>query len=117
MKPVAVLLLSLAAALVAADISGKWTGQMSDSGRDVVFQLKSDGSTVTGTMSGPEGEPRPITQGEVKDGDVSLTVASEWQGQPVKLLVKGKVEGKEMKLTLSSENGEWSTGVTLKKAD
>jgi hypothetical protein len=117
MKPAVLLLLVLATPLAAAGISGKWTGQMSDSGRDVVFNLKSDGSKVTGTMSGPEGEPRPITQGEVKDGEVSLTVASECQGQPVKLLVKGKIEGKEMKITLSSENGEWSTDITLKKAD
>ncbi len=103
--------------LYAADISGKWTGQMAESGRDVVFNLKADGQNITGTMSGAEGEPRPITKGELKDGDISLTIASEWQGAPVTLLAKGKVEGNAMKITLSSEGGDWSTEVVLKKAE
>jgi hypothetical protein len=102
--------------LLAADVAGKWTGQMGESGREVVFQLKTDGAKVSGTMSGPEGEPRPITQGELKGEDISLTVASEWQGNPVKLLVKGKVSGNEMKLTVESEDGNWTSDLVLKKA-
>jgi hypothetical protein len=110
-------LLSLAAILplCAADITGKWKGQMEESGREVVFQLKNDGTKVSGTMSGSNGEPRPITQGELNGDNISLTVASEWQGNPVKLLVKGKVSGNEMKLTLESESGDWSTGLVVKK--
>jgi hypothetical protein len=111
-------LLSLAAILplCAADITGKWKGQMGESGREVVFQLKADGTKVSGTMSGPNGEPRPITQGELNGENISLTVASEWQGSPVKLLVKGKVAGNEMKLTIESEGGDWSTEMVAKKA-
>lgn len=88
---------------------------MGESGREVVFQLKQDGAKVGGTMSGPGGEPRPITEGELTGDSISLTVASEWQGSPVKLLVKGKVIGNEMKLTVESEGGDWSTDLTLKK--
>ena len=113
-----VCLLSLAAVATvwAADISGKWKGQMGESGREVVFQLRHEGTKVGGTMTSASGEPRPITQGELKGEDVSLTVASEWQGNPVKLLVKGKVAGNEMKLTVQSEGGDWSTDLVLKKA-
>jgi len=67
-------------------------------------------------MSGPGGEPRPITQGQLNGDNISLTVASEWEGNPVKLLVKGKVAGSEMKLTIESEGGQWTTDLVLKKA-
>ena len=102
--------------LCAADVSGKWKGQMGDSGREVVFQLKSAGTKVSGTMSSASGEPRPITQGQLNGDDISLTIASEWQGNPVKLTAKGKVAGSEMKLTLEAEGGGWSTDLVLKKA-
>ena len=107
--------LLFAATLAAADITGKWTGAM-EGGQNAVFQLKMDGTKVTGSMLGPEGESRPVSKGELNGDDIALTVDSEWQGQPVKLLVKGKVSGNEMKVTISSEGGEWSTEVVLKKA-
>jgi hypothetical protein len=68
-------------------------------------------------MSGPNGEPRPITEGRLEGENISLTVASEWQGNPVKLLVKGKVAGNQMNLTVQSDGGDWSTTVALKKAE
>ncbi len=112
------ILLSAVVATLAwgADISGKWTGQMSDSNRDVVLQLKADGDHIGGSMSGPNGEPRPISKGELKGDDISLTIDSEWEGQPVKLYIKGKVAGDEIKATISSEGGEWSADVVLKKS-
>ncbi|MEO7144945.1 MAG: hypothetical protein ABI165_15720 [Bryobacteraceae bacterium] len=117
MRLCCVLIWLAALPLVAADVTGKWKGEMGE-GREVVFQLKSDGAKVTGTMSGAaEGEPRPITTGESKDDNISFTVASEWQGNPVKLLVSGTVSGQEMKLTVKSENGEWSTDMVAKKSD
>ena len=100
--------------LFGADVTGNWKGQMGEA-RDVAFQLKSDGPRVSGTMSGGEGGPHPITTGESKGEEISFTVASEWQGNPAKLLFKGKVNGDQMKLTVASENGEWSTDVVPKK--
>ena len=101
--------------LSATELAGKWKGQMESGDRDVVLDLKTDGAKVSGTMSDANGNPRQITEGELKGEDISLTIASEWQGEPVKLLAKGKVQGDQMKLTLSSEGGEWSTEVALKK--
>lgn len=57
-------------------------------------------------MSGPNGEPWQITQGEMNGDKISLTVASEWEGNPVKLLGKGMVAGNERKLTVESEDGQ-----------
>ena len=111
------LMLCLAWSLGAADISGKWTGQMGESGRPVVFQIKQDGAKVSGTMSGPNGEPRQITEGSLKGDEIALTVASEWQGSPVKLKVTGKVAGGEMKLRVESEGGDWGTDATVRKVE
>jgi hypothetical protein len=89
---------------------------MAENNQPVAFQLKSEGSNITGSMAGPNGEGRPI-KGELKGDDISLTIASEWEGQPVKLLVKGKVSGSDMKVTMQTEGGEWSTDLALKKGD
>jgi hypothetical protein len=108
--------LCLCGALIAADVTGKWTGQMGEGGREVVFDLKQDGTKISGTMSGPNGEPRKITGGSLTGDDIDMTVASEWQGSPVTLKVKGKVSGSEMKLRIESEGGDWGTGATVKKS-
>jgi len=112
----ALVLVSLAAVLWAADITGKWKGQIENSERETVFTLKADGANITGSMSDPEGQgkERPL-KGTIKGDDISFTVDSSWQGNPVKLLVKGTVAGDEMKLEMSSEGGEWSTSLTVKR--
>ena len=54
------ILLVASFALMAADVSGKWTfeqpGRGGNPGRPVTITLKADGSTLTGTM--PGGRPR-----------------------------------------------------------
>lgn len=82
---------------------------------NVVFDLKSDGSKVTGTMSGADGKDHPITSGTLDGDKISLKVASEWQGDAVTLLVNGTVSGSTMKLTIASENGQWSSEATVTK--
>ena len=108
------LLLSLGAILAAAEVTGKWKGQIEGAERETILTLKADGSDVTGTMSGPEGKEHPL-KGTIKGENISFTVDSEWQGSPVKLLVKGTVAGDEMKLDISTEGGEWSSSITAKR--
>ena len=101
---------------LAADIDGKWKGQIEGADEETVFQLKAEGSSVTGWMSGPGGQKHSISKGELKADELSLTIASEWQGSPITLLFKGKISGSEIKGTLGTEGGEWSTDLVLKKA-
>jgi len=108
------LLLSLAVVLTAADVTGKWKGQIGGSDRETIFTLKADGSDVTGAMSGAEGKEHSL-KGTIKGENISFTVDSEWQGNPVKLLVKGTVAGDEMKLDIATEGGEWSSSITAKR--
>ncbi len=107
-------LIALVTVVLAADVTGKWKGQIEGTDRDTVLTLKAEGSTVTGTMSDPEGKPRNL-KGTIEGDKVDLTVDSEWQGNPVKLHVKGTASDDEMKLTVSSENGEWSAALTAKR--
>lgn len=105
--------LVLPAVLFAADLTGKWSGPMQD-GR-AVFTLKSDNNVITGTMLGIDGKEYPITEGKLDGENISFTVNSQWQGNPVKLLVKGTVSGEQMKLNIAADNGYWSTDATVER--
>lgn len=110
---VLLLVLTFSSLLFAADLTGKWSGPMQDG--QAVFTLKSDNNVITGTMLGIDGKEYPIIEGKLDGEDVSFTVASQWQGNPVKLLVKGTVSGEQMKLNIASDNGYWSTDATVKR--
>ncbi len=107
--------LALLSSALAADVTGKWKGPMEGTGADMVLDLKSDGAAVTGTMSDSEGKPRPITKGTLDGDKISLTVASEWQGNPITLLVTGTVSGDTMNLKIQTEDGAWGADAVVKR--
>lgn len=110
------LLLASVSSALAADITGKWKGPMEGTGADVVLDLKADGATVTGTVSDSEGKPRPITKGTLDGDKISLTVASEYQGNPITLLVTGTVSGETMNLKIQTADGAWGTDAVVKRS-
>jgi hypothetical protein len=109
-------LLASAPRALAADVTGKWKGPMEGTGADVVLDLKTDGASVTGTVSDSEGKPRPITKGSLDGDKIALTVASEYQGNPITLLVTGTVSGDTMNLKIQTEDGAWGTGAVVKRS-
>ncbi len=114
---ISILLLALVvpASLFAADLTGKWHGPM-QSGGEAVFDLKLDKGAISGTMLGYDGKPRPVSEGKLDGDAVSMKIATDWQGQPVILIVTGKVSGDEMQLHIASDNGYWSTDANVKRA-
>jgi hypothetical protein len=109
-------LMGIFTALVfAADVTGKWKSH-GDEGPQFGFTLKQEGQRVTGTMLGSEGKEFPISDGKLDGDAISFSVASEWQGQPVKLLVKGKVSKDEMQLRIDNEEGSWGTNIVAKRS-
>jgi hypothetical protein len=110
--PLALVLLSTS--LFAAEITGKWKGPM-QSGGDALFDLKSEKGAVTGNMIGYDGKPYPVSDGKLDGENLSMKVAFEWQGQPVTLLVTGKVSGDDMQVHIATDNGYWSTDAALKR--
>jgi hypothetical protein len=113
------ILLVASFALMAADVSGKWTfeqpGRGGNPGRPVTITLKADGSTLTGTMPaggrGGGGDPIAISDGKVDGSNVSFTVKREMNGNSVVTKYEGTVSGDEMKLKIT-RNGQDGTPVT-----
>jgi hypothetical protein len=106
---------SLTSLLFAADVTGKWTGQ-SDDGPAWAFTFKADGSKVTGTMQGTDGKDRSIYEGKLDGDAISFSVDSEWQGQAITLVFKGKVSGNEMQLRVDTKDGSWGTDLVVKRS-
>jgi hypothetical protein len=68
MAAVAVAVAILAAVVQAADVTGKWTGNVPtrDGGtREATFTFKQDGEKLAGSMTGPQGDI------ELKEGAVN----------------------------------------------
>jgi hypothetical protein len=105
----------LTSPLWAADVTGKWDAH-SENGPSWIFNLKSDGSKVTGTIQGNDGKDRPINEGKLEGSDISFSVDSEWQGNPITLVFKGKVTGDEMQLRVDTKDGAWGTDLVAKRS-
>jgi len=101
-------LLLAALAAFAADVSGKWVAQVpgrNGQTREVTFNLKADGGTLTGTVSGRRGD-MPIADGKIDGDNISFTQTMEFNGNSMKFIYKGKISGDEIKFTREREGGE-----------
>ena len=115
----ATLALLAAGAALAADVSGKWTGEMSGpdgGGMSMTFKFKQNGTKLTGTMDGPQGEVE-ITDGKVEGNKISFTVSFE--NGDMKVVHEGTVEGDTIVLNvkMAGDPGGGPPGpITLKRA-
>ena len=92
----------------AADISGKWTGDMPGRGGDTTpttFNFKADGDKLTGTMTGPQGDV-PLQEGKIAGNDISFSTMLDFGGNSVKIVYKGTVSGDQIKMTRQREGGQ-----------
>jgi hypothetical protein len=99
-----VFVLLLGAAAFAADVTGKWTGQVPARGgetREATFTLKAEGDKLTGTMSGPQGD-RQISEGKITGDTISFAV----EGQRGKQVYTGTVTGDEIKFKREGGQGQ-----------
>ncbi len=89
-----------------ADITGKWKGSMDMMGQsmELGFNFKVNGSELTGTSIGPQGEEYAISEGKIAGDDLSFVVQVTGQME-MKINYKGKVVGEEIKLTMEFDMG------------
>ena len=84
----------------AADATGKWAAEFSTQigQQKYTFDLKADGSTLTGKVTSPRGT-QDLKEGKVDGDEVSFVEMLELQDQQIRIEYKGKVNGDELKLT------------------
>ncbi|HUP04625.1 MAG TPA: hypothetical protein VMU19_11590 [Bryobacteraceae bacterium] len=101
----AVLLALLAAPAFAADVTGKWTGEVGDGGFTITVNFHQDGTKLTGTIDGPGGEPMQIKDGKIDGNKISFSVTFDMGGGDMKMVHEGTVNGDEMTLNMKMEGG------------
>jgi hypothetical protein len=101
-------LLMTAGLLCAADISGTWTASFETQigVQNYTYEFKVDGEKLTGTAKSNLGSAT-IAEGSVKGDVVTFVENLDFQGQPVRITYKGKVNGNEIQFT--REVGEFAT--------
>lgn len=96
--------------MLAGDVNGKWkaVAQGPEGQVEVTFQLKAEGSKLTGTANTPMGEIA-ISEGTVDGDKIQFTVATD----QFKVLHKATLAGDEMKMTV--ELGDQSFEMVAKR--
>lgn len=109
----AIMLLALVASAFAADVTGKWVsesqGRQGQGPTQTTYTFKVEGATLTGTVSGRQGDTE-ISDGKVNGDEISFTVVRKMGEMEMKMLYKGKVAGDEIKFTMEMEGGMGGPG-------
>lgn len=112
------LLTALTFALMAADVSGKWTweqaGRQGGNPTTQTLTLKAAGSTLTGTLAGGRGGDIEITDGKVDGNNVSFTVKRSMGGNDFVITYKGTVNGDTLNLDMTRPGMGGGDPVTTK---
>ena len=111
------LLLLLAALAPAADMTGTWSGSFKYNDQDVPIKVALKGDAeITGTVEGLPGGTAQIKDGKLQGENVTFWITIDFQGNPVKLVYKGKVAGESIEFQFGTEDGSWGSQFTAKKA-
>ena len=109
-------LFSAAPLFAASDMTGKWT-TTDTKGPDgssftLTFDFKQDGAKLTGTVTGPQGDPLAIDNGKVDGDQFSFTVNING----TTITHDGTISGDEIKMNTKSDGGMPPMDMTLKRA-
>jgi hypothetical protein len=102
--------------LVAADVSGTWTGSMAFGDQQIAlsYTFKQDGAKLTGSVTGPGGE-LPLAEGKVEGDKLSFSVTVDMNGAPSKFMSTGTIKGEEIEL-VTKNDAFASPPMTLKRS-
>lgn len=108
----------MAGITLAADVTGKWTGQVPGRDgqmREVTYTFKADGETLTGSMTGFRGQDLPISDGKISGDTLSFVVKAEFGGNSMTWNHTGKISGDEIQMKREGSRGP-AREFTLKRA-
>lgn len=97
---VVAIMCALTLAVMAADVSGKWTWEQQGRNGNTTstLTLKQDGSNLTGSLSGGRGGPMDISDGKVDGNNVMFSVTRSMGGNSVVTKYNGTLDGDTLKL-------------------
>lgn len=111
------MVLAVAAIVLAADINGKWKGELdAPDGQKITntFTFKVDGEKVTGTVfSSRSGTEAPIEDGTLKGDALAFAITRSIESTQMKLRYTGKVKGDEIAMTVAGDMGGQSFEMQL----
>lgn len=110
--------LFLSALAWAGDVTGTWKGEISTPNGSfaLTYTFKQDGSKLTGTVQGPEGDPLELLEGKIDAGKIHFAVNVPMNGG-MKFISDGTIKSdEEISIETKNEGGEsFGPGMTLKK--
>lgn len=109
-------LVATAVTMLAADINGKWTATVqgrNGNTREVTYNLKADGSKLTGTQSTQQGE-RELENGKIDGDTISWSQTMNFQGESRTMNYTGKVQGDTINVKMKA--GEMEREFVMKRA-
>ena len=110
-------MLCITFAASAADATGKWTAEVPGRGgnQTITFNLKADGTTLTGTITTMRGDA-PIEEGKVSGDTITFSQSTPGRdgGPPIKQTYTGKVSADSIDFT--RDGGRGPIMFTAKKA-
>ena len=107
----AILVLAMAATAAAADAAGKWIAEQEgrQGSQQTTFNFSVKGTTLTGTVSGGQGESA-IRDGKIEGDNISFAVVRTMGEMEMKTLYKGKISGDEIRFTVERQRGAGGPG-------
>jgi hypothetical protein len=97
---VVAMMCALTLAVMAADVSGKWTWEQQgrNGAQTSTLTLKASGSTLTGSLDGGRGGAIDISDGKVDGNMITFTVKRDMGGQTMSTTYKGTLDGDSLTL-------------------
>jgi hypothetical protein len=89
---------------------------MADGPVPVTFQLKTEGTTLTGMIYSDEGQVE-IRDGKVSGDEISFIVEHDRDGSNVRYEGKGKVEERQIRFSISRPGGAEPIEFVAKRAE
>ena len=113
-----VFVVMMAASLVAADVGGKWIGDVNTPDGQTIsltFTFKLDGDKVTGTVTGPQGDIQ-IADGKMDGEMLSFGFDVDAGGQQLSFKCTGKLAAEDqLKITMNG-GGDLNFEVNTKRS-
>jgi hypothetical protein len=98
----ALALMLVAAPARAADVDGKWSGSLDTpmGAVEVGFNFKAEGTTLSGSTTGPDGAELAIKNGKIDGDKITFVVSLDFGGMAFDLNYSGVVKPDQIAFTL-----------------